>query len=371
MGAGTKKTTTQNQTATNTPAAAADIQFGIDQGRNLFNTLGGRTFPDFSTVAGFSPTTQQGLDLTALRGLTGSPVNAAGQGAVTDIAGGGAFGPGGVPTNAAAEFFLPTARGDFLDFSNNPFFREGVDTINDSVGSVFERAGRTSSGANQSSLGRAVGSFGAGIFNQERSNQLNAAQALGNIFQGDINNQFSNTASRLNAASLAPGSAGTDFQDLQALLGAGGAFDAKNQQLIDEQTNRFNFPFDNAIQNSQLLNQNVGGLGPLLGGTQTGDSTTVEKTSGGLLNQILGAALTAAAAFGTGGASLAAGGAGGLFGGASETFSPSTIQSVLSGINPAQMSAPTGGFSLFPSAGGSTGPFSGQALPSLFGGGFG
>lgn len=346
MGA-SRRTTTQDATETSTPTAAPEIQFGLDQNRALFDQLGTRTFPDFSTVAPFSPQTQAGLDLTTLRGLLGSPVNAAGQGAVTDIATNGIFGPGGAPTNAAAEFFLPTARGDFLDFSNNPAFLQGVEALNESVGSIFERQGRTGSGANQSSLARGAGALGAGIFNQERSNQLNAAQALGNLFQGDINNQISSATGRLNAAGLAPGSAQTDFTDLQALLGAGGAFDTQNQRLINEQINRFNFPFDNAIQAQQLLHQGAAGLGPLLGGTTTGNSTTEERTSPGLLNSILGGISAGAGLLspflGGGGAS----GAGAS--GSSQIFSPSTVSSVLGQINPAPSLIPSGGFNLFPS----------------------
>lgn len=354
MGA-SRTTTTQDSTSTSTPTAAPEIQFGLDQNRNLFNTLQGRTFPDFSTVAQFSDPTQAGLNATIDRGLAGSPVNEAAQGAITDIASNGIFGPGGVPTNAAAEFFLPTARGDFLDFGSNPAFLRGVENINDTVGSIFERAGRTGSGANQSAVSRGVGDFAAGIFNNERSNQLNASSALANIFQGDINNQAVNTQGQLSAAGLAPGLAATDFADLQAVLGAGNAFDNQNQRLIDDQINRFNFPFDNAIQAQQLLNAGVGGLGPLLGGTNTGSSTSVQEQSGGLLNSILGGALTAGSLFAGGG-----GGFGGLFGGNSSAssggFSPTQIAS---SIIPPVSTAPVGGFNLF----GGVSPFG--AAPTL------
>lgn len=291
MGA-SKQTETSESTSTTTPAASPQAEFALRQNRNLFNQLQNRTFPEFSTVAEFSPTTQAALDQTAARARAGSAVNAAGKSAVANIATNGAFGPGGVPANAAAQFFLPTARGDFLDFSNNPFFQKGVGAVSDSVGSIFERAGRTGSGANQSSVARGIGDLAAGVFNEERAKQLSAAQQLGSLFQGDIANQFNNASTRLQAAGQAPALAATDFADLNALVGVGQTIDNKTQQNIDEQVARFNFPFDNAIAANQALNGGIIGLGPLLGNTTNSSGENVSTSSPGLLNTILGAIAT-------------------------------------------------------------------------------
>ena len=321
-----KKTTESTQTTT--PTARPELQFALDQNRSLFDLLQGRTAPDFSTVAGFTPYQQQGIDLTAQRALEGSPLVGAAQNATQGIAengfltGGagdyiGNIASGGAP-NAAAQYLLPTAQGQFLDFQSNPYFQQGASAINDSVGSIFERSGRTGSGANQSSVARGIGDFGAGIYNQERANQLNASNSLAGIYNQDVQNAFGaagvlgqNANTRLGAAGLAPHLANQDYIDLQNLLTVGGQQQGQNQAQIQDQLYKYNFPYENAIQSQLLLNSGVGGLGPLLGSTQTGKST--ETSSGGLLSSILGGLLTAGSLFAPG-AGGAGGGGGGIFG---------------------------------------------------------
>ncbi len=373
-----KKTTTSTQTTT--PTARPELQYALDQNRSLFELLQGREAAPFQTYAGFAPETVQGLDLTAARALAGSPVVGAARGAVGGIAANGPFGAAapsvygiasgasgnpyidafGTPgagagalgtiaagvDNPAIGFLQRTAAGDFLDFSNNPYFQRGVGAINDSVGSIFERAGRTGSGANQSSVARGVGDLAAGVYNQERGNQLAAQQALGNLYQSglntrlsaagalagdelarlsnqatlsnaDIANQLSaagllnaGAGTQLSAAGLAPQLANQDYIDLQNLLNVGAQRQQQEQAQIADQLYRYNFPYENAIQATNLLNIGSASLGPLLGSTTSGKST--ETTSGGLGGAILGGLLTAGSLFAGGGA----GGLGGLFGGA-------------------------------------------------------
>lgn len=355
---GKSKKTTES-TRTNTPFAQPDITFALGQNRDLFNQLQNRTAPEFPLVAGFDPAQEQAFDLISHRALAGSPVLDAAQGAAGNIAGEGFLGgagnfvsdlASGNVTNSAAQFLEPTARGDFLDFAGNPVFQQGLSDLNESVGSIFERAGRTGSGANQSAVARGAGDLAAGIFNQERANQLNAANALAGINNADVSNAINaggllgNQANtQLSAASLAPGLAAQDFAQLEALANVGGARQAQEQREIDEQAFRHNFPFENAIQAQQLLNLGIGGLGPIAGGTETGKTT--ETTSPGLMNSILGGALTAASLFAPG----AGGGAGlsGLFGGGT---------------------AASGGTGFFNPAFANPSTVPGLSTPSLFGG---
>jgi hypothetical protein len=322
---------TRTSTETTTPNAAPELQFALDQQRSLFNLLSGRQAAPFQTYADFAPETLQGLDLTAQRALAGSGAVDAAQAAAQQIAGAGFLSPeaqgyisklaGGGAPNAAAQYLLPTAQGAYLDFGANPYFQAGVGAINDSVGSIFERAGRTGSGANQSSVARGVGDLAAGVYNQERANQLAAANALAGIYNQDVQNAFgasgvlgSNAGARLNAAGLAPALANQDYIDLQNLLNVGTIRQGQDQRSLDEQLYRYNFPYENAIQATNLLNLGVGQLGPLLGQTTTGKST--EKSSGGLLGSILGGLLTAGSLVAGGPAGGAVRGFGNLFGGA-------------------------------------------------------
>lgn len=381
-----KKKTTSESTQTSTPTASPQLNFALDQNRSLFNTLSNRTAPDFNTVAPLSGQTENALNLIEQRAIDGSPLIDAAQGAVGGIASNGAFdtsffdqlaggqqnpftdaianggvdnafltqlangggdflsnlASGGV-SNPAAQFFEATARGDFLDPQNNPAFALGVESINDSVGSIFERAGRTGSGANQSSVARGVADLSSNLINQERGRQLQAGQTLAGLFNSDISNainasglqgqqalasqdflnsdQFNraaaganlfnqdasnalnagsllgdNARTQLSAAGLAPGLANADFTDLQALLGAGGVRDNQAQREIDDQIARFNFPFENQIAANDILTRNTGGLAALLGGTTTGNETTT--SSPGLFNSLLGAASIGASFFG-------------------------------------------------------------------------
>lgn len=325
-----KTKTRTRSTETTRPTAFPQLDFALNQSRSLFDLLNSRTFPEFQTVAQFDPATVQGLDLTQQRALAGSPVVDAAQAATTGIAGNGFLGPagdfirslaGGGAPNAAAQFLLPTAQGQFLDFQNNPFFQNGVSAINDSVGSVFERAGRTGSGANQASLARGVGEFGANVFQNERANQLGAANSLAGIFNQDVQNSFGaanllgqNAATQLDASRLAPTLANQDFIDLQNLLNVGSARQNQEQINIQDALARFNFPFDNAIQAQNQLNTSAALLGPLLGGTRMSDSTQTQ--SSGIGSQILGGLLTAGSLLGTGGLGGIFGAAGGAAGGA-------------------------------------------------------
>lgn len=395
-----KKTTETQQTTT--PAARPELQFALGQNRELFNTLSNRGPAPFSTVTPFSAESEAAFDLTTQRALAGNPAVQAGQDAVTDIAGEGFLGSaspfiseiaggeaanpflssvaeGGIDNafvsglaegeanpfisnlasgkaaNPAAAYFEPTARGDFLDFGSNPAFQQGLETINENVGSIFERAGRTGSGQNQSAVASGAADLAGNIFNQERANQLAASQALANINQQGASNalnaqgligsqgmaaadllnrdQFnraltsaglanqdvgnalnaagvlgSDAGARLSAAGLSPEFGLSDFRNLEALRSVGAAKEGKAGEEIADQLYRFNFPFENQIQATQLLNAGTGGLGPLLGGTTERD--TVETQNPGILNSVLGGLLTAGSLAAGGPAAGAAGAAG-------------------------------------------------------------
>ena len=334
MGSSTKKTTS---TQTSTPAAMDDFRRAMDNNQSLYELLSGRTAPAFTMTNPFSRETEAGLQGIASRAEAGSPLLGQAQGAVGDIASGGVLGgargyigdmAAGNVRNEAAQFLTDTASGNFLTgLTENPAYVQGLADLNESVGSIFEGSGRTGSGANQAAVGRGAANLYAGIFNQERANQLNAASSLANIYAGDRNAALNagslldaDARTRLGAAGMAPGLAQADYMDAQALLGVGQARDAQAQRELDERIWRENFPYENAIRANDILSRNTMGLGALMGGTQTGE--TEETMNPGVLNSILGGVLTAGSLAAGGGAGAGVSGLAGIFGGGGGPSAP-------------------------------------------------
>lgn len=180
-----------------------------------------------------------------------------------------AAGPGSVGANAQGEI-NKTLNGDYL-FGGpgfNAAYTAAANKIIPQVQSAFGMHGRLNGGLAQAATAGALGDAFAGLYGQERGNQM---QAL----------------------SLAPGIAGLRYAPL---LQAGGLQDMYQQRLLDA-------PF-NVLQQKESL------LTPFLGnGSQT---TTQTSPQAGRLQQALGGAATG---FALGGAIPAAiGGGAGLLG---------------------------------------------------------
>lgn len=160
-----------------------------------------------------------------------------------------------------------TARGDFVDPANNPFYSQMTSTLSNDiqnrVNGMFAGAGRDLSGANVGAVSRGITEGVAPIFanqwNAERGNQMNAANTLynaGNATGGLLSNMdqtaFSNRQAGVDASSAA----------LQAR-------DSGPMQQLAIEAMRRGIPMDQYAKA-------VGILGPLggLGGTQSGNSAT-------------------------------------------------------------------------------------------------
>ena len=306
------------------------IMNAANNAEQLFEGQSGRTPPPFETVAGFSPDTLQSFDLTRQLVNQGSPALASATGAVSDIA-------GGLP-NQGINLLNPIAQG-----GANPFleqtFNQAADVVSDRVNSQFAGSGRTGSVANQQVLQRglndlATNIFG-GAFENEQNRRLAAAQGI-----GSLENQ--GRSLQLGAAGLAPTLNRERFFAPAQLGLIGGQQEALQERIIQDQIDRFNFPFENQRQATFDLTNLISQLAPSFtrstqagqtsfGGQSGGQSaqsradisellnrnttaTTTQKRP--LLDTLLGVGLLGAGLFGGGGGGLGGAGSGLLGAGA-------------------------------------------------------
>lgn len=279
-----------------------------------------------SSVAGFSPVTQQALDATAQRAMTGSPlVSAADQSAnnlmtpgmapgMATLTGqlsgyadpGNAYAMAGAGSNPAlnqAANILAANSGPnpYLD----QMYQAASQPVIDQVNAQFGLAGRTGSAANQQELTRDLGNLAGNIYgsnylaeqqlgqnaasqlasigqnlasrqltagNQLSANALNQANISANAANA-LNSQY-NTGNNLalSAAGLAPQLASLDYTDLQNLLNVGGAYDALNQNVLNNQLQQWQYAQQQPWNILNAYGGVVSGLGAL-GGTSSGSSS--------------------------------------------------------------------------------------------------
>ena len=155
--------------------------------------------PTFEQVAGFTPQQNQALNLTAQRGLFGSPV-----------------------TNAAQGYDTSLLNGDLLS-AGNPYFSNMADDV---LSKVVPGIESTFAGGNR------MNSPGAAFATAQGATSALAPIAYQN---------YANTLNQMGQQAFnAPNLANVDFTNLNALYGAGAASQAQQQQYINEAINNFN-----------------------------------------------------------------------------------------------------------------------------------
>jgi hypothetical protein len=182
-----------------------------------------------STVAGFAPEQEQGMQMGANRATMGSPLNAA----------------------AGAET-MATLNGDYLG-AGNPYL-SGIEAKGrreaSRIAGQFGAGGRTGSGAMADSVaagyGSAVAPYQFSAYENERNRMGNAAQ-------------------------FAPTLAQQDYRDIDYLRGIGGQRQQQGQAELTDEVNRHNF--DQTID-AQKLQQ----YADLVRGMSSGFGTTVGTT---------------------------------------------------------------------------------------------
>lgn len=297
------------------PYAKEIIGEAQDQYQNYNPTM----YP-YSGVAPLNPYQTLSADLTAQRALEGSPLTAAGQDAAGSIASGNyLFGPasqfytsmfagpnaGNAATpyaqqdmlawnpNQAAQYFTPTAQGQFVNPDTNPYLdayydrateqaqRTFQESLSPGLDAQYSMSGRLGSGsfANardtlEGQYAQQLGDIATGIYggayDQERQRQMAAAQQLGGLYNQDYMNrlqgtgQFADiynmglgsmfqganamsgdfragTGDMLRAAELSPQLAYQDYTDLGQLQAAGAGYQQQAQQEIDDARNRYDY----------------------------------------------------------------------------------------------------------------------------------
>lgn len=279
MGGG--QTTSTNTIQNSDPWSGAQpyLKDVMSQAQSLYRQ--GSQYAPFSTVTPYSPVTQQALDLTSQRALSGSPVTQAADAATTNILNNGGT------NNAANPLLTGIANGSTLN--SNPYidqnFNAAARGVTDNINAVFGGAGRGGSGTNQDFLGKNLSDLAANMYGHNYDTQIGSRdQALGLL----SNNYNTGQQQQIQAGALAPNLAGQDYTDLQNLLNVGGAYDSQAQQYTQDALNRWNFTQQQPWNNLQNYAGAVSGLGSL-GGT-TSSAGTQTQPSQGLMPTLAGAA---------------------------------------------------------------------------------
>ncbi len=201
-----------------------------------------------STIAGFSPQTEQALNLTQQRATNGSALQNAGNQALTDTAS-GKYLFGGDGFNAA--------------------YQAAANKIIPQVQSSFAGAGRLHSGLAEQAQTSALADAFAGLYGQERNNQMQAA-------------------------ALAPSYAQADYNDINRLADVGAQRDNLAQQRINEDIARFDFNQNAPLQRLQQylpLLYGAPGQNITINGSQTSplyQNRTAGALGGGLIGGQVG-----------------------------------------------------------------------------------
>jgi hypothetical protein len=275
-----------------TPAQSA-VTGILPEAARIYNDVNPQYYPG-STVAQFTPEQQAAQALTTNRALSGSQnlQSAEANNAATNRGDYLNSNPGMslfnstangnfLNSNPSLNYLKPTANGDYLYGGQgfNAAFDAASRKIIPQIDSQFAGAGRLNSGLAGVAKSQALGDTFAGMYGQERQNQLSAANSIGNAYAQERGNQLSASSQIGNmydserqrqqqANVLAPQLANADYNDFNQLNQVGGQKQSQGQMNIQDLVDRFNF---NQNVPYQKLAAYAGLLSPLLGvgGQQT------------------------------------------------------------------------------------------------------
>lgn len=245
---------TQNVTQQTTPWSQQIpyLTAGMSQAKSQLNTPM-QSFPG-QTYADFSPQTEQALNLTEQRALSGSPVQ-----------------------RSANQQLMQTLGGDYL-FGGEGFnqaFDAAQRRITPQVQSAFNKGGRLNSGLARVAETQALGDAFASQYGKERENQIRSML-------------------------FAPQAAASDYADMQALSGVGSAREGQAQSAIDEAMTRHQF---SQTEPSTRLSQYMNLVGGNFGENQNKAASGFAGNRGaGVLGGALQGAIGGGSAFGVPGA---------------------------------------------------------------------
>ena len=206
-GGGTQKSTT---TTSIDPTIAPYVQYGLEEGKRLYESPNPSFFPQ-QTYVSPSAQTEQALQMAQNRAIAGSPL-----------------------TQAAQAETLATIQGKGV----NPFLAGALQQTNRLAGEDYLRnIQKLQSGA--SSVGR-YGSADQGQLTGQAQDVF--ARALAE--QGGqlaYNSAEAERQRQMAAVGAAPAMANADYADIQRLLSVGGAKEAQSAAQLQDAMNRYNF----------------------------------------------------------------------------------------------------------------------------------
>jgi len=206
-GGGTQKSTT---TTSIDPTIAPYVQYGLQEGKRLYESQSPSFFPG-QTYVSPSEQTQQALKMAQERAIAGSPL-----------------------TGAAQAETLATIQGKGV----NPFLAGALQQTNRLAGEDYLRniqklqsgassVGRYGSAAQGQLTGQAQDVFARALAEQGGQLAYNSAEA--------------ERARQMAAVGAAPAMANQDYADIQRLLSVGGAKEAQSAAQLQDAMNRYNF----------------------------------------------------------------------------------------------------------------------------------
>lgn len=222
------------------------------------------------------------------------------------------------PTTAGMNTLQQTANGDMI--GQNPYMDRMAGQISDRVNAQFAQAGRYGSNAHTEGLTSGLSDLYSGVYNQERANQLGAANSLGGFQANDLSRglqglgmagQFmdtgygrqldsagmladtSNTANAqgMMAAGMLPGLYNYGLMPADTMLTAGSEYENLAAQYLAEAQNRYNYDANAGRSNVSWLADMMNGLPTY--GTTTGTMTQPVQRRSPLQGAAGGAAMGA------------------------------------------------------------------------------
>jgi hypothetical protein len=256
MSGKSSQTSQTNQTSQTTPYSYA--QPGLD------SIIGGTNA--LAKNAGLTGTERGAFDTLSQNAQGGNPY-APNIGVLADNLLTGYGGDVAANRDTYSGYMTPTARGDYLDPSKNPFFQNTIgaisDNVSDRVNSMFAAAGRDFSGAHANTVAEGISSATAPVFadvyNQERGRQLGAADSLYNA-----GNSTTGLLATLGQAGIGASDAALGAKDSGAL------------RLLEIEAQKRGIPIQEYAQLTGILGPLAQAFGPT---NQSGQSTSSQTMS--------------------------------------------------------------------------------------------
>lgn len=262
------------------------LQDAAQRSFNLFST-GGREFFPNSTVVPFSPQTQQALDLTQQRAMTGGAATNAAQGYAQRTIGGDFLSSNPYASGSEANPFAEGGANPFLDAT----FNRAADQVQNRLQSSFAGAGRNI-GAARAPAALELNDLAERIYGGAYESDATRRQAAYEATQGRRFAGLENERKAMDfAAGLSPSLDATDYADLGALQGVGGQYEDLYGRQLQDQIDRFEFAQNRPYQNLDEYIARIQGAFPGQSQTATTRGPGVNRAAGALGGAATGASI--------------------------------------------------------------------------------